>query len=155
MSEEVTHASTMRWALWAALLGSVAIHAALPFVLRLEPMLAGVGSLRNLLVAAGVAAAVAALAVHRLALRRPIALGTLDPADPAAAGRITALFIACWVLAELPVMFGLVLALLSGEPGAGAWGALLSLAAMALLAPRLPASSPGSAALARSDVKIG
>lgn len=150
----MTNASTMRWALWAALLGSVAIHAALPFVLRLEPVLAGVGTLRNLLVAAGVTAAAAALAVHRLALRRPIDLGTLDPSDPAAAGRITALFIASWVLAELPVMFGLVLALLSGEPGAGTWGALLSFAAMALLAPRLPAPH-ASAALARSDVKIG
>lgn len=145
----------MRWALWAALLGSVAIHAALPFVLRLDPVLADVGALRNLLVAAGVAAAAAALAVHRLALRRPIALGTLDPADPAAAGRITAVLIASWVLAELPVMLGLVLALLSGEPGAGTWGALLSLAAMALLAPRLPAAPHASAALARGDVKIG
>lgn len=150
------HAATLRWALWAALLGSVAMHAALPWAIALPALPTALPDpLRGLFVALGLASAAGALVVHAIGVRRPLARGALDAGDPGAARRITVVFVVAWALAEVPVLLGFVLALATGRPGAGAWGALLSLAAMTLLAPRLPAPPREAAALARSDVRIG
>lgn len=147
--------ATLRWTLWAALLASVALYAAVP--LLVAPPATGVlpPAFPGLLTGLGFASAGAALAVHRLALRGPIARGALDPAAPEAAPRILVLSIVAWALAEVPALLGLVLALLGGGPQAG-WGlALLSGATLLALAPRALSPAPSSATLARPGVKIG
>lgn len=150
------NATTTRWILWAAMLGAVAMHAALPWALAMPALFPEPpAALREGAVAAGLACAAGALVVHAIGVRRPLARGAVDPGDPDAARRITAVFVVAWGLADVPVLLGLVLALATGRPAAGAWGALLSLATMVLLAPRLPSPPPDAAALARSDVRIG
>jgi hypothetical protein len=155
VSAAATNAATTRWILWAALLAAVAIHAALPLLLPLEPTPAHLGPLRVLFPGLALAAAAGGVALHRVGLVRPIARGALDPASPDAAPRVTAVFVVAWALAEVPAILGLVLAVLTGQPTAG-WGlALLSVASLVLLAPRVASPPPSAASLATSDRKIG
>lgn len=147
-------AIAIRWVLWAALLASVGLHAAVPLLVELPPVEAP-PRLAGVLALAGVACAVAAVVVRQLGLRRPIARGALDPADPAHGQRVATALLASWALAEAPSVLGLALAFLSGEPRGGWPLAGLSAVVLALLAPRLPAAPRSSAELARGDVRIG
>lgn len=155
MSAAPPDAATTRWILWAALLASVLLYAAIPLLVAPPPSDPPLPALPGLFAGFGLAAAGAALLLHHLALRRPIAHGALDPVGPAHAPRVLVVLVIAWVLAEVPAILGLVLALLGGGPQAG-WGlALLSALTLLALAPRLPAPAPSSAALARGDGKIG
>lgn len=144
-----------RWILWSALLAAVFTYAAIPLLVSPAAAEPALPALPGLLTAFGFAAAAGALAVHRLALRGPIARGALDPAHPEDAPRILVGCIVAWALAEVPALLGLGLALLGGGPRAG-WGlALLSGVTLLALAPRFAPATPSSAALARPGVKIG
>jgi hypothetical protein len=149
------NAEAIRWILWAALLVSVACHAAVPLLIPLAAPAAPPPPLQGLFTAVALACGVAALAARWLGLVRPAARGALDPASPEGAQRATAMLIVGWALAEIPSILGLVLALTTGEPRAGWPLAALSFLLLVALYPRVPAPSPSSAALARSGVKIG
>lgn len=144
-----------RWILWSALLAAVVTYAAIPLLVSPPAAELALPALPGLFTAFGFAAAAGAVAVHRLALRGPIARGALDPARPEDAPRILVACIVAWALAEVPALLGLALALLGGGPQAG-WGlALLSVLTLLALAPRFAPAAPSSAALARPGVKIG
>jgi hypothetical protein len=148
------NAEVIRRILWAALVASVLVHAAVPLVVPL-PQPEESPSLGGVLGAIGLACAAGAFAARWLLLGRPVARGAFDPAGAEGAQRATAAMLVSWALAEAPSILGLVVALTTGEPRAGWPLAGLSLLALAALFPRVPAPPASSSALARSGVKIG
>ncbi len=105
--------------LWAALLGSALINIGIAFALA-----PSMGSSEALpipllrLVFAGISLAlgVGSLAFRKRALVQPIARGELDPDSEEGRARAMTPFVLNLVLSEAVGLFGLVLALVSGQP---------------------------------------
>lgn len=147
------------WILWAALIASLLVYAAIPLVLPAAEGearaadTAGVGAA----VAFAVMAVLGSLALRRLALVRPLARGALELGSRAGQTRLYTVSMLCWALSEAVGIVGLLLFLLYRRPElcypflAAALGLLL------FHAPRASAlrRRSGPADLARPDVRIG
>jgi hypothetical protein len=126
---------------WWALLSTLLVYLGVAFGVAPEvglgadvplPLLAG--ALGGVALALGVAS----LIVRRRALVGPIQAGALDPATPEGRQRATAAYVVCLVLSESVGLFGLVLALLSGD---GGWSLPFVGAAFALILLHRPSAS--------------
>jgi hypothetical protein len=98
---------------------------------------------------------VAALAIHRIALVRPILDGALDPKTADGAARALRIWILCWGLAESVGLLGLVASLVSGRSDLALPAVALAMLLLATMSPRLPTRTPTAAELKRTDVRIG
>jgi hypothetical protein len=100
---------------WRALLGSLALYAALPWFLRPEPRVESVGAMLLGLTAISLVTAIATFAVRELLLNRPIRSGELRVDTDAGRNRLMQLYVVLWALCESVGVYGLVLYMLSGE----------------------------------------
>lgn len=145
----------VRWVVWMAMVGALALYAALATLLPPlsvpelpEQALLALG-------AAGIGIGASALVIHRVALVRPFLDGTLDPKSAEGAARALRVWIVCWALAESVGLLGLVASLVSGRRDL-AWPAVtLSMMLLVAMSPRLPTRTLTAAELNRSDVRIG
>jgi len=141
---------------WLALVASLLVYGAIPFVLPLpgEPA-AVLVPLVAALVFVALATALATMVLRRVAITGPLASGALDPATKTGAGRVLAISVVLWALCESIGVYGLVLFFLYRELALFYPFLLVAMALMLFHAPRALASQSSASDLARPDVKIG
>jgi len=101
---------------WRALLGSLAVYAALPWFLEPRGDASVSAVLLPILTLLAAGTAVGTLVAREMLLVRPIRSGQLRPSLPEGMDRVFQLSIAFWALSESVGLYGLVLYQLSGEP---------------------------------------
>ena len=115
MSEpRVATLATLR-VVWRALLGSLALYAALPWFLRPGGGLESAGALLLGLTAVAALTGLGTFVLRELLLTRPIRSGALRVNTAEGMGRLTQISVVLWALCESVGLYGLVLYQVSGE----------------------------------------
>ncbi len=147
----------VQWIVWAAIMMSLLVYAAMPFLLPAGASASEGGDVVFVGTFAFMAAmcAAASLALRHLLLIAPLERGELDPSSAAGRARFFQVSLICWLLAESVAVWGLVLFFLGGSLVL-LYGFVLGAAVLlGVHAPRLPVRASSSVDLARPDVKIG
>jgi hypothetical protein len=100
--------------IWLAMLGSIALYAALPWIVRPEVKSSSDALLLSFM-AIAILTGIGTLAARELLLVRPIRAGELRVATDAGLARLSQISIVLWALSESVALYGVILYVLSGE----------------------------------------
>ena len=151
--------SQQLWVVWACLVSSLFIYAAIPLLLQPPPVPPPPPQaiLVGALAFVGLVTAAATILLRRFAILQPAQSGTLDITTETGAARFFTISLLAWVLSESIGIYGLVLFFLYRVPAL--LYTFLSAAVLLLIfhAPRTGSlrGRPSSSDLARPDIKIG